>query len=374
MVVNKISLINYFYYIDKRYPVVIADIGGTHVRLSLLNMSKDPKVAPDVIDKTEYTPANYDSLQNLLTEYFSSIKKEHYPIYAVFGIPGPVKNNEVLHITNIPQWPKFSGKELAEKFNIKKVVLLNDFACNGYGVQTDLKLNEDYVILNNVEPQENGPKLIIGPGTGLGMGYLLKDEDSEFYTIGSSEGGHQDYTAKGKEDYELREFFKQSLGNQELSIERVLSGQGLMIIYKFLKSHGSTAKRDPELEAKIEAFTGSPTTPEANKINLELTRKGKSGECELSRKVLEHFIGILGDVAGDISLFGCPTGGLYLVGGISVALEPLITGSTIFMDHFLNKDNFAFLLKTFPVYLVKNGNIGMIGAAECARRLVLNEN
>ncbi|MBQ2082982.1 MAG: glucokinase, partial [Lachnospiraceae bacterium] len=36
-----------------------------------------------------------------------------------------------------------------------------------------------------------------GPGTGLGMGYLLKDEESEFYTIGSSEGGHQDYTAKG---------------------------------------------------------------------------------------------------------------------------------------------------------------------------------
>ena len=337
-------------------------------------MSKDKTVKPEVIDKTEYTPANYKSLQDLLTEYFANVKKENYPLYAVFGIPGPVKNNEVLHITNIPQWPKFNGKELAEKFNIKKFVLLNDFACNGYGVQTDLKLNEDYVILNDVEPQENGPKLIIGPGTGLGMGYLLKDEASEFYTIGASEGGHQDYTAKSKEDYEIREFFKKSLGNEELSIERVLSGQGLMIIYKYLKSHGSTAKRDKELEDKIEAYNGSPTTPEANKINLELTRKGLTGECELSRNVLQHFIGVMGDVAGDMSLFTCPTAGVYLVGGISVALEPLITGNKIFMDHFLNKDNFAFLLKTFPVYLVKNGNIGMLGAAECARRLLLNEN
>ena len=147
-----------------------------------------------------------------------------------------------------------------------------------------------------------------------------------------------------------------------------------MIIYKYLKSHVSTAKRDKELEDKIEAYNGSPTTPEANKINLELTHKGLTGECELSRNVLQHFIGVMGDVAGDMSLFTCPTAGVYLVGGISVALEPLITGNKIFMDHFLNIDNFAFLLKTFPVYLVKNGNIGMLGAAECARRLLLNEN
>ena len=45
------------------------------------------------------------------------------------------------------------------------------------------------------------------------------------------------------------------------------------------------------------------------------------------------------------------------------------------MDHFINKDNFQSLLKTFPVYLVKNGNIGVLGAAECARRIILeNEN
>ena len=336
-------------------------------------MSKDIKVPPTEIDKTSLSPVKYPSLQELLKEYLANIKKENYPLYAVFGIPGPVKKNEVLHITNIPHWPKFSGEELANLFNIKKFILLNDFACNGYGVQTDLKLNEDYVILNDVKQEEDGPKLIIGPGTGLGMGYLLKEEENEFYTIGASEGGHQDYTAKNQEYYELREFFKKSLGNEELSIERVLSGQGLIIIYKFLKSRGATEERDKELEAKIDNFNGNPTSPEANKINLELTNKGKTGECKLSRKVLEYFIGVLGDVSGDMSLFTCPTGGLYLVGGISVALEPLIKGSNIFMEHFLNKDNFEFLLKTFPVYLVKNGNIGMLGAAECARRLLLEE-
>ena len=38
---------------------------------------------------------------------------------------------------------------------------------------------------------------------------------------------------------------------------------------KYFKEQGVNAKRDKELEAKIDAFNGNPTSPEANKINLE---------------------------------------------------------------------------------------------------------
>ena len=334
-------------------------------------MSGDKNMKPEEIDTTKLSPADYPSLTDLLKEYLAKIPKENYPVFAVFGIPGPVKNNEVLHMANIPHWPKFNGDELAKMFNIKQFILLNDFTCNGYGVQTDLKLGEDYIIINDAKPQEDGPKLIVGPGTGVGMGYLVKDQENEFYSIGASEGGHQDYTAKTQDNFALREYFKKTLGNTELSIERVLSGQGLIIIYKYLKSHGSTEKRDKELEEKIDKFDDLPTSPEANEINIELVNKGLKGECELSKKVLEYFIGIFGDVAGDVSLFTCPSGGLYLVGGLSIVLEPLITGTKIFMEHYLKKDNFEYLLKSFPVYLVKNGNLGMLGATECARRLLL---
>ena len=349
----------------------MADIGGTNVRLQLVKMSGDKNSKPEELDQTKLSPADYPSLVELLKEYLEKIPKDNYPVFAVFGIPGPVKNNEVLHMANIPHWPKFNGDELAKMFNIKKFVLLNDFTCNGYGVQTDLKLGEDYIIINDAKPQEDGPKLIVGPGTGLGMGYLVKDQESEFYSIGASEGGHQDFTAKTKETFALREYFKKALGNNELSIERVLSGQGLILIYKYLKSHGATEKRDKELEDKIDKFNDLPTSPAANEINIELVNKGLKGECELSKKVLECFIGIFGDVAGDVSLFTCPTGGLYLVGGLSIVLEPLISSTKIFMEHYLKKDNFEYLLMNFPIYLVKNGNLGMLGAQECARRLLL---
>ena len=88
---------------------------------------------------------------------------------------------------------------------------------------------------------------------------------------------------------------------------------------------------------------------------------------KLSRKVIELFIEILADSASDLSLFTLPTNGVYLLGGISFAIEPFI--SIIFMENYFDKD-FSFLLKSFPIYLIKNSNIGMIGAAEAARRIL----
>lgn len=265
---------------------------------------------------------------------------------------------------------------MAKKLGIKKVVFLNDFACNGYGIQTKLKLNEDYIILNDVKPQEGGNKAIIGPGTGLGMGFLVKDPLNEYYTIGNSEGGHQDFTPKTERYFRFREYYKKLFGYENLSIERILSGQGMIPLYKFLleeeQKNGRKVERDPELAEKVDKFNTFGVPALANAINVEITKKGVSGECKHSRKVLETFIELFGETAGDISLFALPTNGLYLVGGISVAIEPLIKNSNIFMQHFLNKDNFAYLLKTFPVYLVKNGNIGMLGARECARRILIN--
>lgn len=49
------------------------------------------------------------------------------------------------------------------------------------------------------------------------MSYLIKEELNEFYTIGISEGGNQDYTPKTIDNFNLREYFKKYLGNEELS-------------------------------------------------------------------------------------------------------------------------------------------------------------
>ena len=355
-----------------KYSILIGDIGGTNVRLTLMRITKDINDPPEVIEKMKLSPSKFPSLEAVFNDFLSKFKgTKNYPEYAVIGIPGPIKNNEILSITNIPHWSNLKGDEIAKKTKIKQVVFLNDFTCCGYGIQTNLKLNEDYIILNAGEVTEGGGKTVIGPGTGLGMGYLVKEPTCEFYTIGNSEGGHQDFCPKNEQLKELREFTMKLLGQTNLSIERICCGQGLVPIYKYLREKNKNVKRDEELGKKIDAFKDMKDGETSNKLNIELVQKGLDNSCELCKKVLELFVAILGEVCGDVALFSLPTNGLYLTGGLSVALEPLIASTSIFMDHFLNKDNFEYLLKTFPVYLVRNGDLGVLGAQECARRLVV---
>ena len=107
---------------------------------------------------------------------------------------------------------------------------------------------------------------------------------------------------------------------------------------------------------------------------MEITVKGKNGQCKLCRKVLLLFIEIFGEIAGDVSLLTMPTAGVYLSGGITVALQELIVeNKELFLSHFTNKDGLEDVLKTFPIYLVKNPDLGLLGAKEAARRLLEDE-
>ena len=278
-------------------------------------------------------------------------------------------------LSNIPHWKSINGNYLGQKLGIKKFLFLNDFTCNSYGIQTNLKLNEDYIILNKGEPKENGPKAIIGPGTGLGMGYLIKNKNDKYYIIGNSEGGHQNFPRKNKKFFELAEFVKKQYNLKYVNIENICSGQGMVPLYKFLlekekeKNNINNIDREKILAEKIDKFNDYSDKKLRDELSVEITQKGVKGECKLSRKVIELFIEILADSTSDLSLFTLPTNGVYLLGGISVAIEPFIKQSKIFMENYLDKD-FSFLLKSFPIYLIKNSNIGMIGAAEAARRIL----
>lgn len=94
-----------------------------------------------------------------------------WPTIGVVGIAGEVNNNMV-HTTNCPHWPVADGAQIAAAFGMQSFTFINDFAAAGYGVCL-LKSN-DYVHLNRVQPIEGAPKVVMGPGTGHGQGYLTK--------------------------------------------------------------------------------------------------------------------------------------------------------------------------------------------------------
>ena len=340
-------------------------------------MSKNIEDKVETLDTTKLSTSDYESLELLLKEYLSTVKNYH-PEIAVIGIPGPVQDNTIMKLPNIPHWKSENGENLGKILNIKKFLFLNDFACNSYGIQTKLKLNEDYIIINEGEPKENGAKAIIGPGTGLGMGFLIKNEKDKYYAIGNSEGGHQSFSRKNQKFYDLAEFVKKEYNLKYVTIENICSGQGMVPLYKFLLQKEkeennlkdiNDVDREPTLAKKVDDFNDYTNKKLRDELSNEITQKGVKGECKLSRKVIELFIEILADAASDLSLLTMPSNGVYLLGGISVAIEPFIKQNKIFMNSFIDKDH-SFLLKSFPVYLIKNSNIGMIGASEAARRLL----
>ena len=358
-----------------KYNVLVGDIGGTHIRFRLLKMSKSEHDLVETIDTTKLKTADFTSMESAFKYYLKTVEN-NFPSIAVIGVPGPIQDNTVLKFANIPHWESESGDKLGKKLGIKNFLFLNDFACNSYGIQTKLKLGDDYIVINEGKPNKEGPIMVIGPGTGLGMGYLLKDKKNKYYTIGNSEGAHQNFSRKSKLFFELAEFVKNEYNLEQVIIENVCSGQGMVPIYKFLlkkeQEKGiniNDIDREKTLAEKVDKFSDYKDKKTRDMLSNEITQKGVKNECHLSRKVIELFIEVLADTASNMSLLTLPSGGIYLLGGISVAIEPFMKQSDLFMKFFVDKD-LNFILKNIPIYLIKNDNIGMIGATEAARRIL----
>jgi len=374
-------LIYYIFFSSKgnnKFNVLVGDIGGTHIRFRLLKMSKKEGDSIETIDTTKLKTADFESMEKAFLHYLKLVG-DNYPQIAVIGVAGPVQDNTIMKLTNIPHWKSVSGEELGKKLNIKKFLFLNDFACNSYGIQTKLKLGDDYIVINEGQKNKEGPIGVIGPGTGLGMGYLLKDKKNKYYTIGNSEGGHQNFSRKNRIFFELAEFVKSEYKLEHVTIENICSGQGMVPLYKFLlkkeQENGiniNNIDREESLAKKVDVFNNYADKKTRDKLSNEITIKGVKNECHLSRKVVELFIEILADTASDLALLTLPSGGIYLLGGISITIEPFMKESNLFMKYFVDKDH-SFMLKNFPVYLIKNDNIGMIGATEAARRIIEDE-
>jgi glucokinase len=80
-----------------------------------------------------------------------------------------------------------------------------------------------------------------------------------------------------------------------------------------------------------------------NLVNKDILENGLSEKCQVCVKVIELFISIYGAAAGNFALFTLPTGGLYLLGGLSIALEDYILKKTSFYVNSIIKISGQFL-------------------------------
>ena len=324
---------------DKTF-VLAGDIGGTKTNLGLFLKGKERPV-PKVIET--FSSQSAPDLEHIIRQFL-----EIHPVpvtHACFGIAGPVVNGKS-KTTNLP-W-NISEDRIKKQFNFDHVKLVNDLAATAMAIH--LLKKDEFFPLNQADSIKDRNLALISPGTGLGKAMLIYQNGR--YLPVPSEGGHADFAPNSETETELWRYLHQRYGH--VSIERVVSGSGLVNIYNWLKDSGRLTEPD-WLKQKLKKMDPA-------KVITEIALASKDSGCV---EALNMFVSIFGAVAGNLALTNMTTGGVYLGGGIPPKiLSKLEEG--IFMKAFTNKGRFKTFLEQIPVKVILNDKAALIGAAYCA--------
>lgn len=320
--------------------ILAGDIGGTKTTLAFFEV-EGGRLKP-VVEET-FPSREHSGLEEIVGKFVASQK---LPVQrACFGVAGPVKrgSSETPNLAWV-----VDARLLAGQLGLRTVRLVNDLEANAYGIAA-LEA-KDFVLLNKGEPDAEGNAAIISAGTGLGEAGLYWD--GQQHHPFASEGGHADFAPQSDLELELLRYLLRQFAH--VSWERVLSGPGLLNIYKFLRDTG----RGVEPAWLAEEMRQRDPSAAISRIAPE----GRSTLCE---EALHLFVSLYGAEAGNLALKVMATGGVFVGGGIAPKIIQKLQDST-FMAAFTAKGRMAPLLEAMPVRVILNDKTALLGAARVA--------
>lgn len=342
--------------------LLAGDIGGTKTFLRLVESIEGVR---QTLYEAVYASRDFPDLVPIVERFLSAagqqLGKILQPEKACFAIAGPVVNDSSL-LTNLDWF--LEARRLEKELDIAKISLINDFAAVGYGI-LGLEASDLYT-LQNVTPQTDAPIGVIGAGTGLGQGFLIQQADG--YQVFASEGGHADFAPRTGLEFQLLQYLREKYNIGRISVERVVSGQGVVALYQFLRDR-EIAPESPEIEKVMRTWEHETGRSEKSVDPAATIAKAALEKSDrLCEQTLQMFVEAYGAEAGNLALKLLPYGGLYVAGGIAGKILPLIKEGQ-FLQAFGQKGRVSSLLSRVPVYVVLNPQVGLIGAAICASRL-----
>jgi glucokinase len=343
--------------------LLAGDIGGTKTILRLVEQPAAGSMYS--LDEATYPSQDFSDLVPIVQKFLAAAS-EHLgytpkPEKACFAIAGPVVNNSV-KLTNLV-WA-LDAERLQQELGIAKVSLINDFVAVGYGV---LGLTEsDLETLQAGRFQAESPIAVIGAGTGLGQAFLTPSGDS--YQVFGTEGGHTDFAPRTELEFQMMKYLLEKHQVDRISVERVVSGMGIVSIYQFLRDK-KIASESPEIGKLIRTWEQEAGSTEKTVDPGAVIGKAALTKSDpLCEQTLKIFVALYGAEAGNMALKLLPYGGVYIAGGIAGKILPLIKQGD-FMQSFTNKGRMRTLLEKVPVHVILNPHVGLIGAAICANKL-----
>jgi glucokinase len=303
--------------------LLVADVGGTGSRLAVMVDGKQQSAAVD------YGNHDFNDFDSIVSDFLS--RTACRPQQFAVAVAGPVHDG-VVQMTNLP-W-SISAPELAGQFGFARVDLLNDFEALAWSTR-GLTAN-DLVAIGGGVAQPNANRVVLGPGTGLGVAALVYGDGSWVPVAG--EGGHVSLAASSTEEAQLIAATASDLGH--CSAERLLSGAGITRIAEGL-GYGSLA-------------------PEA--VTAGLLVKDYQAE-----HIMKVFSELLGTVAANLALSFGAFGGVYIAGGILPRVGSWFIESG-FRARFERKGRFSDYLASIPTSLITAAHPTFLGLDVQARQ------
>jgi glucokinase len=338
--------------------LIAGDIGGTKTILRLVETSENSGL--NTLDEESYRSGDFPDLVPMVQQFLRKTNSPT-PEKACFAIAGPVVKNTA-KLTNLVWF--LDTHRLTQELGIPAISLINDFAAVGYGIFGLSK--QDLLTLQIGKHQPEAPMAIIGAGTGLGQGFLIKQGNQ--YQVFPSEGGHTDFAPRNELEFQLLKYLLDKHDIQRASVERVVSGLGIVSIYQFLRD-AKLATESPEIAQVVRHWEQEAGQQEKSVDPGAVIGSAALAKSDrLSEQTMQIFVEAYGAEAGNLALKLLPYGGLYIAGGIAPKILPLMQNGS-FLLNFSQKGRMRSLLEEIPVHIILNQQVGLIGAAVCAARL-----
>jgi glucokinase len=309
--------------------ILVGDVGGTHARFAVVEPTEaGPWRILQRLDLAE----PFTTFNDALRTYLERAGVIPLPPLASIAVAGPVVAGTA-RFTN-------RGWEISEQalreVGFERALLINDFAALALAV--DL-LDEKH--LHTIGPLrqglEHGTITILGAGTGFGVSCLARYGDKAVPM--ACEGGHMSFAPGNAQELAVLQLMWKRAGR--VSIERILSGEGLEHLYRTLEQLAGRAT--PALTA------------------AEISAAALRNEAGPSA-ALTMFCSIYGAVAGDLALAHGARGGVFIAGGIAEKIEQFLIQSP-FRRRFEDKGRLTPYVAAIPTQLIVYPDIALLGAA-----------
>ncbi len=326
---------------DLQFPVLIGDIGGTNARFQII---EEPLHQPLVFDPVR--TADFANIEQAL-ECAVTKKTGLHPRSVIMAAAGPITHNG-LNLTNC-HW-NIIPEPFLQTGGFEQLLMMNDFEAQALSLP---ELNDcDGVQLGDVLPPNDDPmtKAVLGPGTGLGVGLLVRAGGRWIPVAG--EGGHVDLGPRNEREVEVWKHLVPLDGR--ISGEQVLCGDGLVNVYR---ACCATDGVEPEYDQAADISVAA--------MHHVLNETGHGQPNAQAVEALSLFCVTLGRIAGDLALTSMARGGVYIGGGIAQKILPFLKESG-FRGAFEDKAPHSALMRSIATTIVTHPLPALLGLAAYA--------